>query len=115
MKINLMNHDLRIGFRCKKQSRVALFTAKRLVVLHDTIANQSKSISTNMGMGVGLRNPAVGSPPSVAETSRATQRTVDQHICKCIDPPDGPGSLEFARALNYGDARRIVPSVLETA
>ena len=110
-----MNHDLRIGLRCKKQSCVVLCMAQRLVVLHDTVANQGKGIATNMGMGVGLRNPAVGSPPGVAEAGPTAQRAAGQYIFERIDPSDGPGSLELSRMLNHCDTRRVVSPVLKTA
>ena len=111
--MNAMRDDFGVGVRGEVITRSTQLGTQGLVVFDDAVVHDREPIRRNMRMRIALGRHAMGRPASVRDADGAVSRGGVDGVLQHLHLAHRTHALERARAIEHGDTRRVVATVLE--
>jgi len=115
VRFHQMGDDLGVGLGHEAVAGGGEARFQREIVLDDPVVDHDQlALAVRVRVGVLLARPSVGGPAGVADAEGAFQRLGAQALLEVLQLADRAAAVQAA-LVDHGDARRVVPAVLEPA
>jgi hypothetical protein len=111
--VDAMRNDLGVGLGIELVAAPLEVGAQLVVVLDDAVVHDGQAIARDVRVRVALARHPVGGPAGVRDADLAVSGTVRQGVIELAHLADRAQPGEVARAVQDGDAGRVVAAIFE--
>jgi len=113
--VDPVGDDLGVGFRGKLVALALRFFAQLFVILDDAVVDDRDAVLGDVRVRIPLARHAVRGPAGVRDPETAVGRVCVECILQLADLAHRAQALDVVRAVQHGDAGRVVPAILEAS